>query len=57
MRELSFVEGEHPVGEAEPEGGNTIHTPEATMLFVDPAEEGLMGTVAEGGIGTHLAVA
>ena len=53
----SFVEGKHPVGEAEPEGGDTIHAPEATVLLVDPAEEALMGAIAERSVGAHLAVA
>ena len=54
---LSLVEGEHPVAEGEPEGGDTVHTPEATVLFVYPAEEGLMSTIAEGCVRAHLAVA
>jgi len=54
---LSLVEGEHPVAKGEPEGGDTIHAPEATVLFVHPAEEGLMSSIAERSIRAHLAVA
>ena len=53
----SLVESEHPVGEAAPESDNTINTPEATVLFVSPTDDGLMSTIAEGSISTHLAVA
>ena len=57
MQVFSLVEGEHPVREAKPEANNTINTPESTMLFVDPTQKGLMSTIAEWGIGTHLAIA
>jgi hypothetical protein len=53
----SLVEGEHPVGEAKPETGDTIHAPETTVLLVDPAEEALMGAIAERSVCAHLAVA
>lgn len=53
----SLVEGEHPVAHAEPEGGDTIHAPEATVLLVDPTQKGLVGAIAEGSVGAHLAVA
>ena len=54
---LSLVEGEHPVAEGEPEGCNTINTPEATVMFVYPAEQGLMSSIAERCIRAHFAVA
>ena len=57
MDRSSLVEGEQPVAEAEPEGGDSIHAPETSMVFVGPSEELLMGTIAERCIGAHLAVA
>jgi len=53
----SLVEGEKPVAETEPEGGDSIHAPESSVVLVDPSEELLMGTIAERCVGAHLAVA
>ena len=53
----SLVESEHPVSHAKPEGSNTIHTPVATVLSVNPTHKGLMSAIAEGSVGAHLAVA
>lgn len=55
--DCSLVEGEEPVAETEPEGGNSIHAPESSVALVGPSEELLMGAIAEGCIGAHLAVA
>jgi len=53
----SLVESEHPVGEAQPEGAHTGETPEASVMVGGPAEHLLVGAVAEGRIGRHLAIA
>ena len=53
----SLVESEHPVREAQPEGAHTSETPEASVVVGGPAQYLLVGAVAEGRIGRHLAVA
>jgi hypothetical protein len=53
----SLVESEHPVREAQPEGAHTSETPEASVVVGGPAQNLLVGAVAEWRIGRHLAVA
>ena len=53
----SLVEGEHPVADAAPPGGNSGDTPEATMVLHDPLHHVLMSTIAEGSVSRHLTIA
>ena len=53
----SLVEGEHPVAEGDPEGTDSSHGPEATMVLGTPLPDMLMSSIAEGRIGGELAVA
>jgi hypothetical protein len=46
----SLVESEHPVGEAHPEADNTIDTPETSVLSVNPSQQLLVSTIAEGSV-------
>jgi hypothetical protein len=57
LTSFSLVEGEHPVGDARPVGDHTVEAPEAAVLAVNPADQGLVSAVAEGCVGAHLAVA
>ena len=54
---ISLVESEHPVAPGQPEGTDTSHGPEATMVLGTPLPDVLMSTIAEWGICGHLAVA
>ena len=53
----SLVESEHPVPEGCPPRSNHCHAPESSVVFVRPSQHVLMGTIAEGSVGRHLAVA
>ena len=53
----SLVESEHPVREAHPEGCDTSHAPETSVVAGGPSEQLLVSAVAEGCIGGELAVA
>ena len=57
LNRVSFVEGEEPVAVGHPEGGDSPDSPEASVVVVRPPEQVLVGAVAEGGVGRHLAVA
>ena len=53
----SLVEGEHPVREAHPEGGDTSHAPEASVVVGGPPDQLLVSAIAEGRVRGQLAVA
>ena len=54
---ISFVEGEAPVTEGNPETGHTPEAPEAAVVLLCPSDNLLMSSVAEGGVRRHFAVA
>jgi hypothetical protein len=57
LRVRSLVESEHPVREAHPEGGDTCHAPETSVVIAGPPDQLLVSAVAEGSIRGKLAVA
>ena len=57
FRNSSFVEGEHPVANASPPNTDVGDAPESSVVLHNPFHDVLMGSVAEGSIGAHLAIA